>query len=640
MSISPTTRPLYWLRLIFYFSLLFSLLQSVYGAYRLDPTYDEHWHREWNQRFLEKGITERESVTHYKSPTPILLPNLVIFKGLKHVLQFDSSLDLFVQRLPNTLWLLVLIMTSFALAQLIAGIEAGYLAAIAVSLDPNLNAHSSLLTVDVAFACASTLTLYCLLLLARKPDWIRAASFGAAFGLALAIKFTALLFLLSFLLLPLASTHRPRLYFSTVCRWSVLLIAAGGTASLVVCYCYCFAEVARPLHSIEFYYAPFQILAALFPNLRLPLPSALLTGIDHCISAERSPSWNVVILDRTCQNGVWYYFSALWALKTPLLLLLFQLWGGLELLRRRAIYRNPDTRFLFLNLAFFWYYFSCIFQTQVGYRYVLFCLPLAYVLAAQGIALVPSSIGKRISGRLAFAFTAALLSAIELAFYTGNLLAYSNIFVLPKKEAYHFIADSNLDWGQNKKKLNGWIAEAGLFGARVDPVHILPGINIFSTNQLAGVWWNYWQHAWVRKHLEPKMHLGYTYFVFFVDDLVFERFLRETRTLQSNPMTLSTCSGVPGQIPVGEKTEIPPKTTALCLSVKETARIKLEALNGDIDFGPALSPGSCRKEYFSAKQESWYILEPGEYEFCGKAEPGFALSVLSGELYYTAVTNE
>ena len=156
----------------------------------------------------------------------------------------------------------------------------------------------------------------------------------------------------------------------------------------VVCGGYLLREIGRPLGTIELRSGPFTRLAAAAPGLRLPLPSAFLTAFDASFASERR-DWNVVVLGRPYTSGVWYYFVLMWLLKTPVLLLAAEIAGLGRAAFQPALRRHPWIRLLAWNLVLTLAYFSLAFHAQIGYRYVLMAVPLAYVIAAAGLASLP-----------------------------------------------------------------------------------------------------------------------------------------------------------------------------------------------------------------------------------------------------------
>jgi hypothetical protein len=205
-------------------------------------------------------------------------------------------------------------------------------------------------------------------------------------------------------------------------------------------------------------------------------------------------------------------------IKTPLLALLAQL-AGLLLAARRLVAANPGLRFVLLNLIWHLAYFSLLFRAQLGYRYALMCVPLAWIAAGAGLAVLPARRAARIGGA-----AVVLLALLENALYWGNPLAFSNAAVWPKRAAFRLMADSNLDWGQNRDKIDGWLREHGIERARLDPAELLPGTNVLSVNVLTGVKGGFARHRWLRENVAPSRELGHTYVWFELDPELYQRF--------------------------------------------------------------------------------------------------------------------
>ncbi len=142
-------------------------------------------------------------------------------------------------------------------------------------------------------------------------------------------------------------------------------------------------------------------------------------------------------------TGWLWYFPAAVALKTPLAFLLLAA-GGVAL---RA--RKPDADGLWLAApAAVYFAAACASKTQIGYRHVLPVYPFLAVLGGCAAArLWASARGKAV---LAAAF---LWLAVDLARTGPHYLAYFNELAGGPERGWTWLADSNLDWGQDLKSL-------------------------------------------------------------------------------------------------------------------------------------------------------------------------------------------
>ena len=592
---------------------LLALANAVYSAWDMGWTYDEPFFLAWNERLLLTGSAARDS-QHYNSKTPVLVPNVVLRRAVARATSSEPALR-FAARLPTVGWLALLLGTVFLVGRRWLGTPAALVATSAAALDPNLVAHGSLVTVDVAYTLATLLTVAAALAFAERASLPRAAGLGAALGLALTAKFSAVLLLPALLPLPWFARRQER----RLSRWLLGALVVALVAALTISAAYFFHDVGRPLGR-AWASAALKAVGHALPGLRLPLPRGFLSGLDASLAAERH-DWNIVLLDHCYPRGIWFYFVVLWALKTPLLLAAAEAYGLWRALRTRLAPKPRVSGLLVLVLLVHLAYFSFVFQTQVGYRYVLMCLPLAYLVAAA--ALVPLA-----ERRLAPAVAAAvvLLGVAENAMYAGNPLAFSNAAVWPKRDAFRLMADSNLDWGQNDERIERWLAEHRQQVVHFNPNHLLPGRNLFDVNVVAGVD-EFERHRFLRDHAEPVAHVRHTHLWFDVDDALFGRFLDAERRLAPAVDAGSLCppdaSGetVPasGRLNLFLPASRAPADTVACVSAPAGADLGVVALHGRLRLGRRPGPGPCRGDTIGEGQQSWWRLEPGVHALCLEA---------------------
>lgn len=492
-----------------------ALVGATYAAWRQGATYDEYFHLKWSERFLFRAVTERTSNERWNSKTPVMIPGVVAERVAAAAGVRAPRALRFASRLPTLAWLVALFAVTFFFTRRHTGALAGYLATLGVALDPNLAAHGSLATVDLVYALATVLTLAAAFRFAEQPRAAAGLLLGLALGFAFVAKFSAFVLLPGLALVFLC--RPPRGSPTTRLGIPVGLASALLSAWLVLCGAYLFRDVGVPLGDARWQSPVLRTWAAALPGLPSPVPLAFLSGIDASLAHERSKTFPVYILGRHWPDGVWFYFLVLWLIKTPLLALVVQLLGlaraGSGVLARA----NPALRFVALNLLWHLAYFSLLFRAQIGYRFALMCVPLAWMVAAAGLASLPARRGTRVA-----AGAIVLLALLENALFLGNPLSFSSAAVWPKRAVFHLMADSNLDWGQNRDKIGGWLEENRIDRARLDPPELLPGTNVLSVNVLTGVKGGFERHRWLRRSVAPRRHLGHTYLWFELDATLYE----------------------------------------------------------------------------------------------------------------------
>ncbi len=251
-------------------------------------------------------------------------------------------------------------------------------------------------------------------------------------------------------------------------------------------------------------------------------------------------------------------------------------------------------------------------------------VPLAYVIAAAGLASLPERPEWAVG-----ALVVALGALGEDAAYLGNPLSFTNVAVQPKRLAYRLLADSNIDWGQNRERIGEWLSEREWTAAHVDPVHLLPGRNVIDLNAVAGVG-DFEQHRWVREHLSPGGHLGHTWLWYLVDSDTFNRFLYDARRRVPDALGQSLCpSSLDYELrPDDSETPFsirrrprPDETWIACVAVRRDTDVGFHVAKGSIGVGVMVAPGTCRIEGAGDGEEVWWRLEPGVHALCLVAQP-------------------
>lgn len=595
--------------------MVFGLSASAWSAWVQDWTTDEPVHLDWSRRLLDTGITERTSSLHYNSKTPVVMLNVIGRRVARRWLGIDDQTALrFAARTATLVWLALLLATLYVFTERLGGPVAACLAAALAALDPNLIAHGGLATVDVAFALATLWVPAAALALLRRPSLVHGALLGLALGFAFVVKFTAFLLPPLLLLLLVVRPWRPAPPPRARTLVPALAVAAA-VAVLVVCAGYLFRGLAVPLGTVTWKTPALAWLSRSLPGLALPLPIDFLTGLDVSLNAERSKDWPVAILGEPRRGSVWYYFALLWLVKNPLAALAAIGFGLWLLMRSGRLRVDAPLRALALVAAVLLLYFSLVFRAKLGYRYALMIVPLACVLAGAGLAPMLAH-----SRAIPAAAVLAAAAAAEQVPYLGNHLAFSNALVLPKREAWRVLADSNLDWGQNDARVAEWLARRGPPAPRLSPPHLVVGENVLSVQDLV-----FGPHGWVRENLRPAAHFRHTYLLFHLGEADYQRLLDQSRRLEPQAATASECAGRALEPLTAEGALRPMSAQAehvLCLRAEGMADVGVEATAGVALVGPRDRPRRLR-DHLRPGHAAWYRLVPGTHALVLTQAAGF-----------------
>ena len=365
-------------------------------------------------------------------------------------------------RRPFPFLFALLVVTVWGGARALGGPGAGLLAAGLVALEPNLVAHAGLIHTDVGAALTMTGAVILALTAAEKghAGWWAAA--GAALGLALATKFTAVLLVPLLPLLPVlqAGVGRPRpgaRHLAGGLLGSLLGLAAAVVVLWGV-YAFCLrsmpskdAETAVRLFLSE-REAPPATVARLTALSRFSPPIGhYVAGLEGVRLLSRAGRGANYFRGEVSEKDFPLYFPAAFLLKTTPAFLLFTaaalLLGGRELFRFRSLaLLLPAAAVMAAAMAS---------HFNIGVRHIL---PVYALLAVAGAGLLVQRLG-----RLFPAVAAALVlgSGVSLALAHPGEISYFNVFAGGADGGARWLSDSNVDWGQDMKRLGVFLREKG-----------------------------------------------------------------------------------------------------------------------------------------------------------------------------------
>ena len=586
------------LRAVTLIALAFTFGNATWAAWDQDLTYDEFFHLEWPRRLLEERTDSRDAF-RFDSKTPALMPAVILRKALVSA-GVESKQGLrFATRLCSVGYLAVCLLLIFWICDAL-GREGAWIGVLLAALDPNLAAHASIATSDIAYTLAVLLVAGMLSRVGGKAG--EAALVGVAIGLAFAMKYTAVLLvpvsaLGLILMTPGAAKQLRNVLFAILAG----LFTMGGL--------YLWVNVFTPIGSLGLESPLLRSIAAAVPWMRVPFPAAVLTGIDMSIAHNLPSLWNCYLFGQEHRGGVWYYFLALWAIKTPVALIAVILSG---LWRLKARWRGRTVVMLGGLLLVHLGYFSFFFATQIGLRFALPCIALSCALAAIGLQGTV-----RRNGLLAL----ACLSLPERAPYFGDPIAFTNLAVWPKSRAYWFAADSNLDYGQNRERVERYANNLGL-PLILNQGTVTPGIYVVSANDL--VIFNARSHRWLIDHDIEAILVGFTHFGFSITGERFEEYMNAARIAPSPPDFGELCAGrlphsPPGaQIAFDQNTHPEgPRSWVICVSSRKGVDVGFSVTNGRLLFGRVRDDGSCEAALMLEKQQAWFrVPKGGQSELC------------------------
>lgn len=369
---------------------------------------------------------------------------------------FPSEDVLGLARIPNLLLGAALVGLVGWWAYRLWGGRAALVGLALAAFEPNLVAHSSLVTTDLGAALFTFLSIYLLWEYVAAPSWGILAGIGIATGLALTSKYSTILLVgilgvvvASHILLggslrfPGASQANQRPRREKRGRKAGPAEPKPGIGSRLV-------EALGPTAVILGLAALVIVAVYFFHGF-----SYWWTGLRKVLS-HQSGGHPAFFLGEYSREGWWSYFLVAVLIKTPvgsLLLIAATLiffrsgrpWG-----RREAIFLLVPVALLFAATA--------RGRINIGLRHILPVYPFLFVAAARLATLrfrrawlAPVLLGLPL-----------VLTAVSSLRVAPHQLAYFNEIVGGPEEGYRYLGDSNIDWGQDLKGLKAYMDREGI----------------------------------------------------------------------------------------------------------------------------------------------------------------------------------
>lgn len=376
-------------------------------------------------------------------------------------------------RLAAGIVALLLAALVFCAAWEMFGMGAGLLALALLTFDPNILAHSALVTTDIGVSCFLLAAVYTFYRYRKKPSISRMLVAAIAAGLALATKHSAILLIpmlgalaLLELFYPLAEQEVRASLPRRTLHLGGALIAIGAIALLVLWSFYGFRYAARPgtlqlTPSLVDYVKPLSPLEAkgvLWLAHWHVLPEAYLYGLTDVRSMANGMS--SFIFGKVFEHGVAYYFPAVLTIKSTLGWLAATVLALVALATGRL--RQWRAALFLLLPALVYFVVAMTSSLNIGARHILPVYVFLTLLAAGGCWAWVWRAG-------AWSRPWAAVVAVLLCAHVGsslraypNYMAYSNELWGGPMQTYKVLTDSNADWAQQLLAVKQYLDQRGI----------------------------------------------------------------------------------------------------------------------------------------------------------------------------------
>jgi Dolichyl-phosphate-mannose-protein mannosyltransferase len=513
--------------------LIIIFLLNILSIRDKSVTYDEPRHLRYGEqilmfnadRFLEAAKTPH--VNHGVMPITCLnaIPQK-IGKSLQPGKLKNFLDNLNTGRSITVIFSVLLAFFIFKWASELYGTVSGLFSLTLYAFSPNIIAHSRLITTDLYAPCLITISTYYFGQFIKFGGWKKVTISASILGLGQITKYScALLYPIFTLIVIIRYSKRiSRLLrirdFATFAKWiksflkfALLFILIG---MIFINLGFLFYKSFTPLGKHTFdssILKSIQSKLSLLRHLPIPLPYPYLQGYDgHAHKQETTPSHGRLYLRGNLRRSPafkgYYFVASLY--KVPIAIQILILLSGLHYVwnRRKYDFLNNEL-FLLAPVAFFSVYLNFIFSMNIGIRHAVIIFPFLYIFCG---SLIRDWRSYSIKSRAVIIFLLIYL-IISVLSYFPHYLSYFNELVWDRKQAYKILADSNIDWGQNKIYLNKYKSENP--HVHINPESPISGTVVVSVNYLVGVTTNDPdKYRWLRDNFNPVGHIGYSYLIY------------------------------------------------------------------------------------------------------------------------------
>lgn len=294
---------------------------------------------------------------------------------------------------------------------------AGIIALFFYSLNPDIIAHGHLATNDLLLTLFFFLTAICTYNYFAKPNLKYLLFLILSLSAAIATKFSGLI------LVPIL----------------ILIFVVQGLLNkeLIKKYWLDFAKIAISC---------LLLITAFYCAVGLSFHD-LFSGIIIQLSRGGTPAY---LFGHISQTGWWYYLPVAFIIKTPIAILVI-----LAILIIKSRISNYKKYYILVLFPVVLFLASLLGHIDIGLRYLLPIYPFIF-LAMSSIA--TNLLLKKLYFKIIFALL-CLWYLVSFTTITPHQLTYFNEFVGGPKNGAKFLVDSNIDWGQDLKRLKTYLTK-------------------------------------------------------------------------------------------------------------------------------------------------------------------------------------
>ena len=402
--------------------------------------------------FYHDGWAETKTYAqHWLFATPGINPDRIVFAA----------------RMVVVIFTLILGGLLFVIARRWYGTAAGLIAVFLFAFSPSVLAHGHLANTDLWATLGFFLGVFGFAWYLERPTIARMIIASTTVAVALLFKASTVS------LIPICAILWWIKYYRAEQRalYGVKKFLLTGVVFFFVALSAIWADYGFPMHGAPPLNAPpvasrreiaLVAPAPLLQRLPVPLYFKCLIMTTTTLFSDRTG----YCLGHFYTGGVWYYFPLAFLVKEPLALLLLLLAGTVFWVRWKWPLEFRD--WVLIVPVVFYVGVSLFSQLNIGVRHLLPIYPFLFIFVGYSVS---EFLGRqRAPSKKVFPASCAVLSLLLGWYLYANIsiypyyLTYFNELVGGPVGGVRVVADSNVDWGQDMKRLADWLRKQHIEG--------------------------------------------------------------------------------------------------------------------------------------------------------------------------------
>ena len=193
--------------------------------------------------------------------------------------------------------------------------------------------------------------------------------------------------------------------------------------------------------------------------------------------------------------------------------------------------------------------------------------------------------------------------------------------------------DSNFDWFSSYYQLRQEQEKRYFEFDVIDPTFAQPGVNLYSTNHIAGVMWDFQRNKWLRRNIEPDERIAQTYFKFDLTKQKYRDYIKGAHEFKPVENTHLKCKS---RIEIDKNTKnetvVLSSDEYICLKILKSGEYVFRSDRYRQNIGILTSTNRCSSNDLKKNEYVPFYFHKGNYVLCSMKLYSGIVSHLDNEI--------